>query len=145
MRDVAIRARSRPARIAGWTLAAIVALAAAAAYSRALWRAPGWTHATTAQDRYNARVLVISVGGAIVIGTGLLYTARNYRLSRRGQITDQFTIALETARLQRAVCPDRRRARPRARHARLRRSPRRRDRGAHRIHPRPHPPPCPAG
>jgi len=42
-------------------------------------------HATTAQDAYNARVLVISVGGAIVVGTGLLYTARNYRLSRRGQ------------------------------------------------------------
>jgi hypothetical protein len=42
-----------------------------------------------------ARVLVISVGGAIVVGTGLLYTARNYRLSRRGQVTDRFTIALE--------------------------------------------------
>jgi hypothetical protein len=52
-------------------------------------------HATTPQDRYNARVLVISVGGAIVVGTGLLYTARNYRLSRRGQVTDRFTIALE--------------------------------------------------
>ena len=57
--------------------------------------APDWMHATTPQDRYNARVLVISVGGAIVVGTGLLYTARNYRLSRRGQVTDRFTIALE--------------------------------------------------
>ncbi len=52
-------------------------------------------HATTPQDRYNARVLVISVGGAVVVGTGLLYTARNYRLSRRGQVTDRFTTALE--------------------------------------------------
>jgi len=26
---------------------------------------------------------------------GLLYTARNYRLSRRGQVTDRFTTALE--------------------------------------------------
>jgi hypothetical protein len=52
-------------------------------------------HAATPQDRYNARVLVISVGGAIVVGTGLLYTARNYRLSRRGQVTDRFTVALE--------------------------------------------------
>jgi hypothetical protein len=52
-------------------------------------------HATTAQAAYNARVLVISVGGAIVVGTGLLYTARNYRLSRRGQVTDRFTVALE--------------------------------------------------
>jgi hypothetical protein len=83
------------ARITGWTLAAILALAAATAYGVALWRAPGWMHATIAQDRYNARVLVISVGGAIVVGTGLLYTARNYRLSRRGQVTDRFTIALE--------------------------------------------------
>ena len=77
-------------------------LAAAAAYGVALWRVPGWMHATTAQDRYDARVLVISVGGAIVVGTGLLYTARGYRLpatgyrlSRRGQVTDRFTVALE--------------------------------------------------
>jgi hypothetical protein len=94
-RGLAIAARSRPARVAGWTLAAILALAAATAYGVALWRAPGWMHATTPQDRYNARVLVISVGGAIVVGAGLLYTARNYRLSRRGQVTDRFTIALE--------------------------------------------------
>ena len=95
MRDVAIIARSRPARIAGWTLAATLALAAATVYGLALWQAPSWMHATTPQDRYNARVLVISVGGALVVGTGLLYTARNYRLSRRGQVTDRFTIALE--------------------------------------------------
>ena len=87
MRGLAIIARTRPARITGWTPAAILALAAVVAYGVALWRAPGWMHATTAQDRYNARVLVISVGGAIVVGTGLLYTARNYRLSRRGQVT----------------------------------------------------------
>jgi len=95
MRKLAIIARSRRGRIGGWTLAAILALAAATIYGVALWRAPGWMHATTAQDRYNARVLVISVGGAIVVGTGLLYTARNYRLSRRGQVTDRFTTALE--------------------------------------------------
>ena len=58
-------------------MAAILALAAAAVYGVALWRAPGWMHAATAQDRYNARVLVISVGGAIVVLTGLLYTAFN--------------------------------------------------------------------
>ena len=92
---VAIIARGRPARMAGWILGAVLTLVAAAIYGVALWRAPGWLHATTAQDRYNARFLVISVGGAIVVGTGLLYTARNYRLSRRGQVTDRFTIALE--------------------------------------------------
>jgi hypothetical protein len=85
MRDVAIIARSRPARIAGWILVAVLALAAATVYGVALWRAPGWMHATTAQDRYNARVLVISVGGALVVGTGLLYTARNYRLCGAGR------------------------------------------------------------
>jgi len=95
MQGLAIMARSRAARIAGWTLAVIVGLPAAAAYGVALWKAPDWMHATASQARYNARVLVISVGGAIVVGTGLLYTARNYRLSRRGQVTDRFTIALE--------------------------------------------------
>ena len=94
-RKLTIAARGQPARAAVWTLGVILGLAAAAAYGVALWRAPGWMHATTAQDAYNARVLVISVGGAIVVGTGLLYTARNYRLSRRGQVTDRFTVALE--------------------------------------------------
>jgi hypothetical protein len=94
-RKLVIAARGRPARAAVWTLGVILGLAAAAAYGVALWRVPGWMHASTAQDRYDARVLVISVGGAIVVGTGLLYTARGYRLSRRGQVTDRFTVALE--------------------------------------------------
>jgi uncharacterized protein YjbI with pentapeptide repeats len=95
MHKLAIIARGRPTRVTGWILAAVLGLAAAAAYGVVLWRAPGWMHATTAQDAYNARVLVVSVGGAIVVGIGLLYTARNYRLSRRGQVTDRFTVALE--------------------------------------------------
>jgi hypothetical protein len=52
-------------------------------------------HLHSPQNRYDARLLVISVGGAVVVGVGLLYTARNYRLSHRGQITDRFTRALE--------------------------------------------------
>ncbi len=94
-RVLAIIVRSRPVRIAGWILAGVLGLAAATAYGLALWQAPDWMHATTPQDRYSARVLVISVGGAVVVGVGLLYTARNYRLSRRGQVTDRFTVALE--------------------------------------------------
>ena len=74
----------------------------AVAYGLALWKAPALMHAKGAQDRYDARVLVISVGGAVVVGAGLLYTARNYRLSHRGQITDRFTQALE--RLARTSC-----------------------------------------
>ena len=38
---------------------------------------------------------MIQVGVALVVGIGLFYTAFNYRLSRRGQVTDRFTIALE--------------------------------------------------
>ncbi|MEU7757443.1 pentapeptide repeat-containing protein [Micromonospora aurantiaca (nom. illeg.)] len=44
---------------------------------------------------HNARLLVTSLGGAIVVAIGLLYTARNYRLANRGQVTDRFTKALE--------------------------------------------------
>ncbi|WP_233219434.1 pentapeptide repeat-containing protein [Micromonospora sp. RP3T] len=44
---------------------------------------------------HNARLLVTSLGGAFVVAIGLLYTARNYRLANRGQVTDRFTKALE--------------------------------------------------
>ncbi|MDN3359543.1 pentapeptide repeat-containing protein [Actinomadura sp. DC4] len=40
-------------------------------------------------------MLVVSVAGAVVVAVGLLYTARTYRLSHRGQVTDRFTKALE--------------------------------------------------
>ncbi|RAN93856.1 Non-specific serine/threonine protein kinase [Micromonospora saelicesensis] len=44
---------------------------------------------------HNARLLVLSAGGAVVVSIGLLYTARNYKLAHRGQMTDRFTKALE--------------------------------------------------
>jgi uncharacterized protein YjbI with pentapeptide repeats len=72
-----------------------VAIAVAVVYGLALWKAPDWMHASKAADRYSARILVISLGGAVVVAAGLIYTARNYRLSRRGQVTDRFTKALE--------------------------------------------------
>ena len=87
--------RSRSARTAGWIAAGSVTIAAAVVYGLALWKAPDWMHASKAADRYSARVLVISLGGVVVVGAGLTYTARNYRLSRRGQVTDRFTKALE--------------------------------------------------
>lgn len=43
----------------------------------------------------NARILVISFGGALVVIAGLIYTARSFRLAHRGQITDRFTKSLE--------------------------------------------------
>lgn len=95
MRTLLLVARSRSAKLAGWFVVTTLGVVAASAYAVALWRAPDWLHTTDASDRYNARLLVISIGGGVVVVSGLLYTARNYRLSRRGQITDRFTQALE--------------------------------------------------
>jgi hypothetical protein len=73
----------------------VAGIAGAVLYGLALWKIPDSMHLHGAQDRYNARILVVSVGGAVVVGIGLLYTARTYSLSHRGQITDRFTNALE--------------------------------------------------
>ncbi|MEU3457647.1 pentapeptide repeat-containing protein [Micromonospora sp. NPDC006766] len=86
-------------------VALLIAVSAGAlAYGLALAWAPRMVDSTafaaaTAEAKlnavHNARVLVLSVGGAVVVGIGLLYTARNYRLAHRGQMTDRFTKALE--------------------------------------------------
>jgi uncharacterized protein YjbI with pentapeptide repeats len=73
----------------------VLLAAVAVGYGLALWRMPDVMHLTDHKDRHNARLLVISIGGAIVVAIGLLYTARNYRLTRRGQVTDRFVKALE--------------------------------------------------
>ncbi|UBU16594.1 pentapeptide repeat-containing protein [Nonomuraea gerenzanensis] len=53
----------------------------------------------TLSDRLNAeqgaRLLVTSIAGALVVFGGLIFTGVNYLLSRRGQITDRFSKALE--------------------------------------------------
>ncbi|MFI6340795.1 pentapeptide repeat-containing protein [Streptomyces sp. NPDC050535] len=41
------------------------------------------------------RLAVVQVVAAVGAGIALVYTARSYRLSRRGQVTDRFTKALE--------------------------------------------------
>ncbi|MFD5801551.1 hypothetical protein [Streptomyces sp. NPDC127020] len=41
------------------------------------------------------RTAVVAFAAALGAGIALLYTARTYRLTRRGQITDRFTKALE--------------------------------------------------
>jgi hypothetical protein len=73
-------------------------------FAVALWRAPDLfsqaeLNAMSPYDRervaFNFRQLVVGVGGAAFVGAGLLYTARNYRLSHLGQVTDRFTKALE--------------------------------------------------
>lgn len=88
-------ARGQAAHAVAWAMLAMAALAGIALYSWVLWKIPDHMHLHSPQDRYNARLLVISVGGAFVVGVGLLYTARTYRLSHRGQITERFTKALE--------------------------------------------------
>jgi ribosomal protein L27 len=64
----------------------LVLVACAVGYGVALWRVPDWTNlkgsSDVARDRHNARLLVVSVGGAIVVAGGLLFTWRGYRLSR---------------------------------------------------------------
>lgn len=87
--------RGKAARAVGWAMLATAALAGIALYGWVLWKIPDRMHLHSPQDRYNARLLVISVGGALVVIIGLLYTARTYRLSHRGQITERFTKALE--------------------------------------------------
>src|SRR5258706_1276637 len=87
--------RSRAGRFVAWLMLGLVGAAGAVLYAWALLKIPDRMHLHDPQDRYNARILVISVGGAVVVGLGLLYTARTYSLSHRGQITDRFTKALE--------------------------------------------------
>jgi len=88
-------ARGKAARAVAWSMLAAAALAGIALYGWVLWKIPDRMHLHNPQDRYNARLLVISVGGALIVVIGLLYTARTYRLSHRGQITERFTKALE--------------------------------------------------
>lgn len=95
IRNVVVAFHGRVAHLILWMLLGASAAAGATFYAFALWQAPSWAHAATETARYDSRVLVISIGGALVVGIGLLYTARNYRLSHRGQVTDRFTQALE--------------------------------------------------
>ena len=70
----------------------------------ALWRAlvpmarPGWDRLpaevrVTAEAQFRLAVIQATAGAGAVVA--LVYTARNYRLTHRGQVTDRFTKALE--------------------------------------------------
>ncbi|MDX8051487.1 pentapeptide repeat-containing protein [Lentzea sp. BCCO 10_0798] len=95
----------RPVQLARTGALVLGGLGVLALYVLAIWRAPEFlvnqdllTKAAPEQRlpaEHNARLIVISIGGALVVGTGLLYTARNYRLAHRGQVTERFTKALE--------------------------------------------------
>ncbi len=97
------------AKRARWALrsvaVAVAAVAVVGAYALIVWLAPRLlgvpdltapaTGDAVLTARHNARLLVVSGIGAVVVAVGLLYTARNYRLSYRGQVTDRYTKALE--------------------------------------------------
>jgi uncharacterized protein YjbI with pentapeptide repeats len=92
--------RARPTvRGLGWAVVLLVVLGLVTGYAVALWQAPDLLQVKgspdPARDRHNARLLVVSAGGAIVVLVGLLFTWIGYRLSHRGQVTDRFTKALE--------------------------------------------------
>jgi Pentapeptide repeats (8 copies) len=109
MRDLAIIARSRPARIAGWTLAAILALAAAVVVIVVLFgpvtdliarhdagAVTGPKRAAALQSaRDAARGRLLQLGAGLFAAAALIYTARNFGLSREGQVTDRYTKAVE--------------------------------------------------
>ncbi|RAO40510.1 Non-specific serine/threonine protein kinase [Micromonospora saelicesensis] len=89
-------------RVAWWLFGGSLALCL---YLLAIWAAPRFTGVpelaippspdAVLTARHNSRLLVISLFGAFVVAAGLVYTARNYGLARRGQVTDRFTKALE--------------------------------------------------
>ncbi|NKE55409.1 pentapeptide repeat-containing protein [Lentzea sp. PSKA42] len=102
---MAVTVRTRAVAIGRPIAYVLGGLLALTLYGLAIWQAP---ELLVNQDvlgkaapeqrlsaEHNARLIVISIGGALVVGTGLLYTARNYRLAHRGQVTDRFTKALE--------------------------------------------------
>jgi len=76
--------------IYGWAI-----INAPAIVNQAALNSTGLSPGERLTAEHNARLLVVSLGGALAVGAGLLYTARNYRLARRGQVTERFTKALE--------------------------------------------------
>ncbi|MER5890904.1 hypothetical protein ABT160_44405 [Streptomyces sp. NPDC001941] len=70
-----------------------------------IWQGPRWfdgKYLDDAELRKGSAALVtglrtslVALVAALGAGVALLYTARTYRLTRRGQITDRFTKALE--------------------------------------------------
>jgi uncharacterized protein YjbI with pentapeptide repeats len=93
---LAVSRRFQPLPRGTWLpLLSIGVTLAVVAFVWALWRVPDLLHTHTAQDRYDARILVTTIAGGVVVSASLLYTALTYGLSVRGQIADRFSNALE--------------------------------------------------
>ncbi|GIJ47009.1 hypothetical protein Val02_38950 [Virgisporangium aliadipatigenens] len=102
------RLRYGARRGAPWFVASLATVVVLIMYAFAIEHAPEWLNPMlrgpsganlTSGERmtatHNARLLLVSIGGALVVLTGLAFTAVNYRLAHRGQATERFTKALE--------------------------------------------------
>ncbi|GAA2919460.1 MULTISPECIES: pentapeptide repeat-containing protein [Streptomyces] len=94
-------------RISSWALAIFASLALVVGLPWLVWQGPYLLDAAyidtatlgagtgSAALVTGLRTALVACVAAIGAGMALLYTVRNYRLTRRGQITDRFTKALE--------------------------------------------------
>ncbi|WP_405681200.1 pentapeptide repeat-containing protein [Streptomyces sp. NBC_00868] len=106
-RRLRARRMRRLQRYGSWFLALLAALALMVGLPWLMWQGPYLIDAeyidkATVGNGTGSAALVTGLRSALVacvaaIGAGiaLVYTARNYRLSQRGQVTDRFTKALE--------------------------------------------------
>ena len=84
----------------GWAAAGIIVCAAFLAFF--VWALPAWLTlrphlAGAARDQAisNARIGIAAILAVLGTASGLAYTARTYRLSRQGQLANQYTKAIE--------------------------------------------------
>ncbi|WP_405524498.1 pentapeptide repeat-containing protein [Streptomyces canus] len=101
------RRTRRLRRIGTWVLALGGALVLAVGLPWLVWRGPylldkGYINTATLGEASGSATLItglrtalVACAAAIGAGVALVYTIRNYRLTRRGQVTDRFTKALE--------------------------------------------------
>ena len=88
----------------------------------------------TALDNARGRLLTLAAG--LLAAGALVFTARNFTLSREGHVTDRYTKAARAARLGQARRAHCRHLRTGTHRSRLSQRPPHRDGGSHRVHPR---------
>jgi hypothetical protein len=87
-------------RVAIWAVGALVGIACLAGVAWVIWKLPPkfYSYVPDAKDRANAEAstrtgMIAGVAGLVALG-GLAVTARTYRLSQQGQVTDRYTKAI---------------------------------------------------
>lgn len=106
-RRVRARRLARSRRIGAWLLATVALLMFSIGFPWMVWRAPYILDAQYIDEKTvgegtgsaalvtGLRTALVACVAALGAGIALLYTARTYRLTRRGQVTERFTKALE--------------------------------------------------